>query len=120
MIKNDEKKMMIKDDKKKITTTYDLRLKDLIVTLRKKSALRCNSTSHLVIGSKFSTNEKQTKTNRARSFPRFEQITSCMHLLGILNGSLRCFLLLRLVGVTTLILVFRQSFENRSNLIQLL
>ena len=61
MIKNDEKKMMIKDDKKKITTTYYLRLKDLIVKLRKKSVLRCNSTSHLVIGSKFSTNESKPK-----------------------------------------------------------
>ena len=35
-------------------------------------------------------------------------------LLGILIGSSRCLLLLWLVGVIALVLVFRQSFENRS------
>ena len=34
-------------------------------------------------------------------------------------GSLRCLLLLWLLGVIALVLVFRQSFENRSNYLTL-
>ena len=49
----------------------------------------------------------------ARFFPALR--ASYRLLLGILIGSSRCLLLLGLVGVLTLILGFRQSFEKCSN-----
>ena len=63
----------------------------------------------------FLTNEKQNQTNRTSHVafsPRFEQVTG--EVLGILIGSSRCLLLLLLVGVSTLVMDFPQSFENSS------
>ena len=53
----------------------------------------------------------KTKTNRNRDFSR------ALSKSGILIVSSRCLLLLWLVGVIALVLVFRQSFENYSNLV---
>ena len=72
----------------------------------------------VVIGLKdsvFQPMRSKTKTNRtmyAWFFPRFERVTG--NLLGIVIGSRRCLFLLWLVGVIALVLVFLQSFENRS------
>jgi len=56
---------------------------------------------------------KTSRTSYAWFFPRFE---SYRQLLRInLIGSSRCFLLLWLVRIITLVLVFRQSFETRSD-----
>ena len=58
----------------------------------------------------------KTKTNGtmyAWFFPALR--ASYRWLLGILIGSWSCLFLLWLVGVIALVLVFRQSFENRSN-----
>ena len=57
----------------------------------------------------------KTKTSRtiyASFFPRFDRVTG--NLLGIVIGLSRCLLLFWLVGMIALVLVFRQSFENRS------
>ena len=61
-----------------------------------------------------------TKTNGAtyawffpRFFPRFERVADNGS--GIVIGSLCCLFLLWLVGIIALVLVFRQSFESRSN-----
>ena len=48
-----------------------------------------------------------------RDFPALR--ASYRWLLGIVIGSSRCSFLLWLVGIIALVLVFRQSFENRSN-----
>ena len=73
----------------------------------------------LVIGLKESRqffNQREAKPKPiapcTRDFPALR--ASYRWLLGIVIGSLRCLFPLWLVGVVALVLVFRQSFENRS------
>ena len=63
----------------------------------------------------FSTNEKQNQNHSHHVRVIFPALrASYRSLLGIVIGSSRCLLLLWLVGVIALVLVLRQSFENRS------
>ena len=64
----------------------------------------------------FSANEKQNQNQSRHVRVIFPALwASYRQLLGIVIGSSRCLLLLWLVGVIALVLVFWQSFENRSN-----